>query len=98
LRKGQIALETKDVDKIFEIVEKLKPIAARLDATLAQLALAWCLYNKNVSTVITGASKASQVTENFKAIDVYRKITQEIYEEIEKVLGNTPKRPASFTG
>jgi len=98
LRKGNISVETKDLDKIFQIVEDLKPIAAELNASLAQLALAWVIYNKHVSSCITGASRASQVTENMKAIDVYRKMTPEIYERIEKVLNNTPKPPPSFTG
>ena len=43
---------------------------------MAQLALAWCLKNPNVSTVITGASKVSQVTENMKALDVLPKLTR----------------------
>ena len=37
---------------------------------MAQLALAWCATNPHVSTVITGASRASQVDENFAALDV----------------------------
>ena len=51
-------------------VEKLRPIADELGCTLAQLALAWCTKNPNVSTVITGASKPSQVVENFAALEV----------------------------
>ena len=50
-------------------VRRLAPIAADLGCTLAQLALAWCLRNPNVSTVITGASRAAQVTENMRALD-----------------------------
>lgn len=48
-------------------VEKLTPIAAELGCTTAQLALAWCLSNRQVSTVITGASRPAQVKENLKA-------------------------------
>ena len=51
-------------------VERLRPIADELGCSMAQLALAWCTRNPNVSTVITGASRPSQVVENFAALDV----------------------------
>ncbi|MGI8763884.1 MAG: potassium channel beta subunit family protein, partial [Ilumatobacteraceae bacterium] len=54
----------------LERVERLRPIAEKLDCTMAQLALAWCAKNPNVSTVITGASRPAQVAENFEALDV----------------------------
>jgi aryl-alcohol dehydrogenase-like predicted oxidoreductase len=50
------------------------------------MALAWCTKNPNVSTVITGASKASQVTENFKALDVIPRLTPEVMARIKAVL------------
>ena len=56
-------------------VEKLRPIADRLGCTMAQLALAWCTKNPHVSTVITGASKVSQVEQNFGALDVIPLLT-----------------------
>ena len=64
-------------------VEKLRPIAAELGCSLAQLSIAWCAKNPNVSTVITGASRASQVVENFAAIDVIELLTPEVMERIE---------------
>jgi aryl-alcohol dehydrogenase-like predicted oxidoreductase len=72
-------------------VKALEPIAAELGCTLAQLALAWCLKNPNVSTVITGASRAEQVTENMKALDVAPKLTGDVMERIERILNNRPK-------
>jgi voltage-dependent potassium channel beta subunit len=63
-------------------VERLRPIAADLGCSLAQLAIAWCAANPNVSTVITGASRASQVVENFEAIDVLDALTPEVLERI----------------
>ncbi len=72
-------------------VKQLQPIADDLGCTLAQLGLAWCLTNPNVSTVITGASRAEQVTENMKALDIAPKLTPEILEQIEGVLGNKPE-------
>ena len=52
------------------VVRRLAPVAADLGCTLAQLALAWCLKNPHVSTVITGASRPAQVVENMKALEV----------------------------
>ena len=64
-------------------VEQLRPIADELGCSLAQLAIAWCAYNKNVSTVITGASRPSQVVENFAALDVLAALTPETVARIE---------------
>ena len=77
-------------------VQQLAPIATDLACTLAQLALAWCLKNPNVSTVITGASRASQVTENMKAIDVLPKLTDDVMARIEAVLQNKPHLAEDF--
>jgi len=63
-------------------VERLRPIAADLDCSMAQLAIAWCAANPRVSTVITGASRPSQVVENFAAIDVLPLLTAEVMERI----------------
>jgi len=73
-------------------VNQLMLIASDLGCTVAQLALAWCLTNPNVSTVITGASRPEQVMENMKAIDVVEKLTPELLERIEQVLQNKPSR------
>jgi aryl-alcohol dehydrogenase-like predicted oxidoreductase len=73
------------------VVKKLQPIADDLSCTMAQMALAWCVKNPNVSTVITGASRVAQVHENLKALDVVAKLTPEVMERIESVLGNKPK-------
>jgi voltage-dependent potassium channel beta subunit len=63
-------------------VEKLRPIAKELDCTMAQLALAWCTKNPNASTVITGASRASQVVENFETLDVIPLMTDDIMDRM----------------
>ena len=67
-------------------VRALQPVAADLGCTLAQLAIAWCAANPNVSTVITGASRAEQVTENMKAMDVLPKLTPEVMAQIDAIL------------
>lgn len=74
----------------LEKVQKLEPVAQELGCTMAQLALAWCLINPNVSTVITGASRPEQVAENMKAMDVLPKLTPEVLERIEGILDNKP--------
>lgn len=50
------------VEETLDKVDKLKPIAEKLGATLAQLGLAWCVANEHCSTVIMGATKEHQVT------------------------------------
>ena len=66
-------------------VQALEPIAKELNCTLSQLALAWCLKNPFVSTVITGASRVEQVRENMKAADVVTKLTPDIVERIDGI-------------
>lgn len=68
----------------------LSTVAKELSCTLAQLALAWCLKNPHVSTVITGATRAEQVVENMKALEVVPKLTDEVMARIEAVLANQP--------
>jgi voltage-dependent potassium channel beta subunit len=72
-------------------VRELEPVAKELGCTLAQLALAWCLKNPNVSTVITGASRPEQVAENMKAVEVVPKLNSDVLGRIETVLGNRPE-------
>ena len=66
-------------------VRALKGVADRLGVPIAQLAIAWCAANPNVSTVITGASRPSQVTENFGALDVIPLLTPEVMAEIDEI-------------
>ena len=68
-------------------VKKLKPLAKDLDCTLAQLALAWCLKNPNVSTVITGATSPEQVAENMEAGRVTSKLDRSAMKQIEAIAG-----------
>jgi len=73
-----------------DAVAKLAPVASELGCTLAQLAIAWCASNPNVSTVITGASRASQVEENLAAADVIPKLTREVLARIDAIVGAQP--------
>lgn len=73
-------------------VKALGAIAQNLNISLAQMAIAWCLKNPNVSTVITGASRVAQVHENMKALDAVAKLTPDVMAQIEDVLGNNPNK------
>jgi voltage-dependent potassium channel beta subunit len=68
------------------VVKRLEPIAKDLSCTLAQLSLAWCLKNPNVSSVITGATRPAQVRENLKALDVVPKLAPDAMARIEAAL------------
>ena len=67
-------------------VENLKVISDEIGCSLAQLAIAWCTLNKNVSTVITGASRVEQVRENLAALEVAEQIDEELIKRIEFAL------------
>lgn len=74
-------------------VRELTKVANELGCSMAALAIAWCAYNPNVSTVILGATKASQLTENLKALDVLPKLNAEVMDRIEVILQNKPVLP-----
>ncbi|MGH9217257.1 MAG: aldo/keto reductase, partial [Acidimicrobiales bacterium] len=67
-------------------VRRLRAVADELDCTLAQLAIAWCLRNPHVSTVITGASRVEQVHENLAALDVLERFDDGSMARIEKAM------------
>jgi voltage-dependent potassium channel beta subunit len=70
------------------IVAALAAVARELDCTLAQLALAWCLKNPRVSTVITGATRREQVAENMQAADVAERIDASVLQRIDAIVGS----------
>ncbi|MCB0592714.1 MAG: aldo/keto reductase [Phaeodactylibacter sp.] len=74
-------------------VRELKKVADELDTSIPRLAIAWCLNNPDVSTVILGGSKVAHLRENLKALDDVAKITEEVKEQIEGILENQPEHP-----
>ncbi len=74
-------------EKANETVKEFAKIASELDCSSAQLAIAWCAKNPNVSTVITGASSVKQLEENMKALDVLPKLDDEVMTRIDEVFG-----------
>ncbi|MBX3748556.1 MAG: aldo/keto reductase [Opitutaceae bacterium] len=69
----------------LEAVKQLAGLARELGTTLPCLALAWCLTNPNVSSVILGASRVEQLRENFGALDVVAQLTPEVLKRIESL-------------
>jgi aryl-alcohol dehydrogenase-like predicted oxidoreductase len=69
------------------VVRELGGVADDLGCTLAQLAIAWCASNPNVSTVITGASRVEQVHENMAALDVLPKLDADVKARIDAITG-----------
>ena len=76
-------------DDVLTAVQTLRPIAESVDLTMSQLALAWALQNQNVSSVIMGATKPSQVKENVKASGV--KLEKDVMAAIDKALVGLPE-------
>lgn len=73
--------------------QALNKIASEIDTSLTKMSLAWCLKNPNVSSVILGASKETQLKENLEALTVLPLMAEEVMQSIEAVLENTPRRP-----
>jgi voltage-dependent potassium channel beta subunit len=80
----------------LQIAREIAAVAADLDCTPSQLALAWCLKNPHVSTVITGASRPEQVVENMAALDVIAKLDDAVMARIEDILQNQPPAPQDW--
>jgi aryl-alcohol dehydrogenase-like predicted oxidoreductase len=78
--------ETGEARKRLAKVKKLAAVAGDLGTTLPRLALAWCLKNPRVSSVITGASKPAQVKENMKAGELVDQLSDEVMKRIATIL------------
>jgi voltage-dependent potassium channel beta subunit len=74
-------------EKNLTIVRQLGKLADDLGVSMAHMALAWCLKNPNVSTVITGASRVEQVRENMKALNALPALTPEVMKRIDEITG-----------
>lgn len=73
-----------------EIVGRITALAQEMGVTTAQVAIAWVLRRKEISSVITGATHIAQLEENLDACDLVGSLTEDILEEIEEILGNLP--------
>jgi voltage-dependent potassium channel beta subunit len=88
--------ESEETQRRIEKVKLLMPIAEELGCSMAQLAIAWCLKNPNVSTVITGASRPEQVKENMGALEVLERLDEKVIQSIEAILKNKPEEVEKF--
>lgn len=79
-------------DKLAKI-SLLNELSNDLGITLPLMSIGWCLKNENVSTVILGASKLSQLKENMKSIDALNKLDEKAIKQIEEILQNQPEHP-----
>lgn len=87
--------ESEEWQERLEKVRTLTTMAEEMGTNMARLAIAWCLKNPNVSTVITGASRVEQVRDNLQALEVVDMLTDDVMADIEEVLGNKPE-PMEF--
>jgi len=81
------------IDKVIKLTEMAEK---KFNCNVSQLALAWCLKNQNVTTVLLGATKTAQLEDNLGCIAVARRLTDADMEEINKVLDNSPPGPNTF--
>jgi aryl-alcohol dehydrogenase-like predicted oxidoreductase len=82
-------------DELLARVEQLAPLAAEAGLTLAQLAVAWTLQNRNVAAAIIGASRPEQVAENVKAAGV--KLDAGLLKRIDEILDPVVERDPAKT-
>lgn len=98
-RLGMKGLEWLKNDVLNEsrlsIVRRLKAeVADELGVSLPKLAIAWCVKNPQVSTIILGASKVPHLHENLDALELAPQLTPEVMQRIDDILGNKPDAPA----
>lgn len=86
----------KEGESRIKRVRRLSTLAEKLGVSMPQMAIAWCLKNPNVSSVITGASRPEYAEMNMAALDVVEKLTPDVMQRIEAILKNKPKWEYDF--
>ncbi|TWU70753.1 hypothetical protein ED733_001304 [Metarhizium rileyi] len=89
-------LESAEGQSQIRKLKLLTLVAERLSVKMATLALAWCIKNESVSSVITAASRVDQIHQNCEAVALVPKLTQDIMDEIEDILDNRPEPHEDF--
>lgn len=77
-------------EKTITALHKFKALAEELEVSQAQLAMAWCVVNPDVSTAITGASRPEQIVDTVNALKVLPKLTKEVLQRIEEIFSTEP--------
>lgn len=88
--------ESKEGQEKIAKVRQLSSLAEKLGISCARMSLAWCLKNRDVSTVITGASRPEQVLENMKAVEDLKLLDSDIMDRINSILNNSPEVTGGF--
>lgn len=86
-------LSGEDAETKYKQIDELLKVSKATSISLPQLAINWCLFNPNVSTVILGASKEAQLKETLKSTDTFKHYNSEIHQQIEGILKNKPDLP-----
>lgn len=73
------------------LVRELTALAEEHEMTTAQLSIAWILRRKEISSVITGATRVEQLDENIAAGEFAENLTDNVLERIEMIVGNLPE-------
>lgn len=89
-------VESEEGKRKIEKARKVTAVAKELGISPAVLAIAWCLKNPNVSTVILGASRNAQLEENLKATDAVEQLTDDVMAQLEDILDNRPAEPTDW--
>ena len=81
------------VEEKIEKVKKLKPVADKMDCTLASLAIAWCIKNPHTTTAILGATNKDQLKQNLEALKLLPLLSEDVLNEIEDIVQTKPIQP-----
>ena len=95
-RRAKFTFPPVNLEKGYDIVDTLAAVGARRNATIAQVALAWLLYQPSVTSVIIGARNAAQLKDNLGAVDV--KLEAEDLKQLDEVSKLTPEYPGWMFG
>jgi voltage-dependent potassium channel beta subunit len=80
-------------ENFLDKIKKLSLLANELGISVAQLSIAWCIKNPNVTTAILGASRKEQLLENLKALDAIEKLSAEVMKQIDDIVQTKPVLP-----
>tara|TARA_B100000945_G_scaffold96769_1_gene75677 strand:- start:192 stop:1292 length:1101 start_codon:yes stop_codon:yes gene_type:complete len=102
-QKGyEFLIKTLELHKKKGSIEKIKKLddyaSSNLGCSLTKLALAWCIKNKNVSSVILGITNSEQLKENLNCLSVAKNLTSKHMEEIDEILNNKPESYSGYGG
>jgi aryl-alcohol dehydrogenase-like predicted oxidoreductase len=95
-RRSKFGFPPVNLEKTYDIIEAMQAIAQRTQATVAQIALAWLLYQPSVTSVIIGAKKEGQLKDNLAAVEV--KLSAEDLDTLDKVSQLAPEYPGWMFG